>query len=96
MAVKVTCVSKPSGDNRDPHEAISKVGWINESTGATGTSTRLEIYDFIKKGGEVYVVDRFGNRVRVGTRENSSGTKFIQTYADQVWTDNLVNQPNCP
>lgn len=96
MAVKVTCVSKPSGNNLDPHEAISRIGWINESTGAQGISTRLEIYEFIKGKGEVYVTGPNSNRVYVGTRESSAtGTKYVQTYADNQWNNNLLAQPNC-
>ena len=96
MAVRITCVSKPSGDNHDPHEAISTLGWINEETGAKGTSTRLEIYDFIKnKNGKAYVIDSRGTKAYVGTRENARGTKFVQSYADKVWTNNLLSLPNC-
>jgi Protein of unknown function (DUF3892) len=96
MAVRITCVSKPSGDNQDPHEAISSLGWVNEDTQAKGISTRLEIYDFIKnKGGQAYVVDRSGNKAYVGALENARGTKYVRTYADGVWTDNLLSLPSC-
>jgi hypothetical protein len=42
-----------------------------------------------------YVTDRFGNKASVGARENNNGTKYLQTYADQVWTDNLLSLPEC-
>jgi len=97
MAVRITCVSKPSGNNQNPHEAISRLGWINEETSAQGTSTRLEIYDFIKqKGGQAYVIDRNGNKAYLGTLENAYGTQYVRTYADGVWTDNLLSLPQCP
>jgi hypothetical protein len=96
MAVRIVCANKPSGNIQDPHEAISSLGWINEETGARGTSTRLEIYDFVKnKGGTAYVIDRKGNRALVAARENVHGTKFVQTYADGIWTDNLLSLPSC-
>ena len=95
MAVKVTCVSKPLGNNLNPHEAISRIGWINESTGAQGVSTRLEIYDFIKGGGQVYVIGSGNSRVYVGCRDGSTGTKFVQTHADGQWSNNLLSQRNC-
>lgn len=96
MSVRITCVSKPGGNNLDPHEAISTLGWINEETHATGISTRLEIYDFIKnKGGQAYVTDLQGRRAYVGALENAFGTKYVRTYADGVWTDNLLSLPNC-
>jgi Protein of unknown function (DUF3892) len=97
MAVRITCVSKPSGNIRDQHEAISALGWINEETGARGTSTRLEIYEFIKtQGGTAYVIDQQGNKALVGPRENAHGTRFVQTHADGIWTDDLLSLPGCP
>lgn len=62
----------------------------------TGKSTRLEIYDFLKdKGGQAHVTDRAGNQASVYPRESANGTKFVQTYADKVWTDNLLALPEC-
>lgn len=96
MAIRVTCINKSGGYHADPHHAISDLGWVQDGTGKTGKSTRLEIYGWIKsRGGQAYVLDSIGNRAQVGTRENASGTKFLQTYADQVWTDNLLALPEC-
>ena len=96
MSVKVRCINKSGGYHEDPHHAISHLGWINEETGETGKNTRLEIYDWIKqKNGVAYVVDSRGNKAYVGTRENANGTKYLQTYADKVWTDNLLALPEC-
>jgi len=47
MSVRITCISKAGGDHENSHVAISELGWINEGTGETGKSTRLEIYDWI-------------------------------------------------
>ncbi len=96
MAVRITCVNKSDGGNQNPHEAIASLGWLNEETQTTGISTRLEIYDFIKnRGGQAYVVDRLGNKTFVGALENANGTKYVKTYADGVWTDNLLALPRC-
>lgn len=96
MAIRITCIKKSNGYHEDPHHAISELGWINEQTNKTGTSTRLEIYDWIKnKNGVASVIDARGNKTRVGTREHSNGTKYLQTYADGVWTDNLLARPEC-
>ena len=97
MAIRITCINKSGGYHQDPHHAISNLGWTNEQTGETGKNTRLEIYNWIKdKNGVAYVTDRYGNQARVGTREHINGTKYLQTYADQVWTDNLLSLPECP
>lgn len=94
--VRITCINKSEGDHEDPHHAISRLGWINEQTGENGKSTRLEVYDWIKnRGGAAYVRDARGNKATVGTRVSPSGTRFLQTYADKVWTDNLLALPEC-
>lgn len=96
MSIRITCIRKSGGFHADPHHAISNVGWINEQTRETGTSTRLAVYDWIKnRGGVAYVRDSRGNQAQVGTREHVNGVKFIQTRADRVWTDNLLALPEC-
>jgi hypothetical protein len=97
VAVRITCINKAGGQHYDPHAAISDLGWINDSTGKTGKSTRVQVYDWLKQDStnQAYVLDRFGNRAYLYPRENSNGTKFVQTFADQTWTDNLLALPEC-
>jgi hypothetical protein len=96
MAVRIRCINKSQGWHQDPHHAISHLGWTNEATGETAKSTRLEIFDFLKnRRGPAYVADNRGNRSGVYPRENEHGTKYVQTYADNVWTDNLLSLPEC-
>lgn len=96
MSVRITCISKAGGDHENPHAAISNLEWVNEADGKTGDSTRLEMYDWIKnQDGYAYVRDQNGNAVRVGTAETDRGTKYVRTYADGKWTDNLLALPEC-
>jgi hypothetical protein len=96
MAVRITCINKDGGNHENPHAAISHLGWVNEETGATGKSTRIEMYDWIKdKNGYAFVRDKEGNQVRVGTAVTEGGTKYVRTYRDNVWTDNLLALPEC-
>jgi hypothetical protein len=96
MAVRITCINKSNGYHQDPHHAIQNLGWRNEETGKTGKSTRLEMYDFLKnEDGKAYVKDSAGDKAFVYPRENSHGTKFVQTYADGIWTDNLLALQEC-
>ncbi len=96
MSVRITCISKANGDHENPHVAISSLGWVNEENNDRGTSTRIEMYDWIKeKSGASYVRDAAGNQVRVGTTETQHGTKYVRTYRDKVWTDNLLALPEC-
>jgi len=96
MAIRITCINKSGGWHADPHHAIENLGWTNEETGKRDVSTRLEIYDWLKnRQGIAYVVDTRGNKAYVRPRENVHGTRYVQTIADQVWTDNLLALPEC-
>ena len=96
MSVRITCINKSNGHHADPHHAIENIGWINEETNARGKNTRLEIYDWIKnKGGQAYVRDARNHTATVETREHANGTRYLQTRADRVWTDNLLALPEC-
>jgi hypothetical protein len=88
----VTCISKDGGYHANPHKAISHLGFT-DSSGSYRT-TRLEMYNFIEAGGSAYVKDRFGNTVYIGTAIHE-GTKYVRTYADGKWTDNLLALPEC-
>jgi hypothetical protein len=96
MSIQITCIKKSGGFHADPHHAIESLGWLNEQTGATGISGRIEIYDWLKnRGGVACVRDARGNVANVGPREHSNGVKFVQTYADKTWTDNLLALLEC-
>lgn len=96
MSVRITCINKASGYHADPHSAISHLGWIEDGTGSTDKSTRLQVYEWLKnQNGVAYVLDRFGNKAFLYPTENAAGTKFVQTYADRTWTDNLLSLPEC-
>lgn len=74
------------------HEHITDVMWSNPNDGATGQSTTATMVDWIKnKGGDARVRDTAGHDVRVGVVE--ARPPFIRTYADGVWTDNLLALP---
>lgn len=96
MSVRITCINKSSGYHDDPHHAISDLGWTEDGTGNTGRSTRLQIYNWLKNdSGVAYVQDWLGNKAYLYPRENAYGTQFVQTYADGVWTDNLLALSEC-
>ena len=96
MAVKVTCISKDSGNHYNQHEAIEKLGWLDESTGKGDICTRLEMVEFLeKKGGVAYTADQFGNKAYLYVRASVRGNKFVQTYADGKYSDNLLALIEC-
>jgi len=61
MAVRITCIDKPSGNLQDPHEAISQYGWVSEATGESKYSARAQMVEWIENGGQAYVKDAYGN-----------------------------------
>jgi hypothetical protein len=74
------------------HEHIGAVRWRNPTTGNTGENTRAEMVDWIKnKGGDARVRDDAGNDVRVGVV--NATPPYLRTFADGVWTDNLLALP---
>jgi Protein of unknown function (DUF3892) len=78
--------------NGTQHEHIAEVKWRNPQTGATGTSTREAMVNWIKnEDGDAHVRDNSGDEARVGVVEATP--PYIRTYADGVWNDNLLALP---
>ena len=89
MAVFVTARHMEGGTG---HQHISRVRWQNTvDASQVGVSTREEMVDWIKnKKGQAYVSD--GQRsISVGVID--ANPPYLRTYADGVWTDNLLSLP---
>jgi hypothetical protein len=79
-----------AADRGDEHWHLATFWWI-DATGAKGKWTRLEAHDYVAAHPRVVYVAEDGNRVLVGAHHDlKTGTKWIQTYADGVWRDNLT------
>lgn len=94
MSIRITCINKDNGDHYDPHESITHLGWINESTRESNVSTRLEIVKFIEGNGFAYVADNY-SKVYLVVRTSIHGNKYVQTLADGRLTNNLLELPEC-
>lgn len=96
MTIRITCIKKAGGQHENPHVAISDLGWVTDETGVSGRSTRLEVYEYItQKGGRVYVKDSAGNKAYLVGKISPRGTKYVQTQADGISSDNLLKLPEC-
>ena len=74
------------------HQHIAAVRWRNPNTGANGENTRTQMVDWIEnKNGEARVRDDDGDDVLVGVV--TASPPYIRTYADGVWSDNLLALP---
>ena len=93
MAVRITAIQKDNGNHNNPHEAISMYRWVNESTSESGDSTRLAMVCWMEqKDGEAYVGSG-ANKAWCYVNISARGTKFLQTYADSKWSNNLLSLP---
>lgn len=95
MSIRVSCIVKAKGNHENPYVAVAYMGWINESTGASGISTRLEIYDWIENGGEAYVIGDAGSKILVELAQTLLGTRYLRTQANGTTADHLLKLPEC-
>lgn len=73
------------------HEHIASVRWIDPADAKTGQSTRAEMVKFIETDNGRAVVGEGAAQVEVGVVNASP--KYIRTYADKKWTNNLLSLP---
>jgi hypothetical protein len=96
MAIRITCITKDSGNHENPYVAITELGWINDQTNATGRSTRIAMYDWIvNQNGYAYVKDVYGNTAKLIGAISSKGNKYVKTVADETQSDNLLKLNEC-
>ncbi len=94
MAVRIIAVRKDKGNHDNPHEAVSDYKWLNEQDKKSDITPRIDMVNWIEKGGRAYVKDNDGT-VSCYVNVSRAGTKFLQTYADNRWSDNLLSLPEC-
>ncbi len=71
------------------HAHLGTFWWVDDN-GSRGTWTRLEAYNYVKANPQQVYVSEGNRTVYVAHRENNLGTKWVQTYADRYWRDNLT------
>jgi catechol-2,3-dioxygenase len=88
MSVEITAVHMSGGDK---HQHIANVKWKNQQTSETGASSRAVMVDWIENQKGQAVVTGGGNTVNVGVVDATP--KYLRTYADGIWSDNLLALP---
>jgi hypothetical protein len=53
------------------------------------------VVQFIESGSHRFYTSEDRASAWVGVRTSAAGNKFLQTYADGVWQDNLLALPEC-
>lgn len=90
MAIQITAVQLDGGLG---HEHIARLRWTSDNQ-ETGESTRAQIVEWIEdSNGTAYTDDGRGHRAWVAVRTPARGPKYLQTHADNVWTNNLLALP---
>ena len=85
--VQVTCINKQP--RNDPYEGITHLG------GATWHWTRQQVIDSIEAKTKTFYTLVGNNRGNIGVVNGPNG-KYVRTYADGKWNDNLLALPECP
>lgn len=88
--VQVTCITKP--DVFNSHEHITHIGGVGWKWQREDVVRSIET-----KSNTFYVIDPVnGKRAYVGVvRPKDGRTPYLQTYADGLWTNNLLSLPQC-
>jgi len=84
--LQVMCVTKQPRDNS--HEGITHLG------GANWYWTRQQVIGAIESKTHTFFTVANGKRANVGVVNGPNG-KYVQTYADGVWNNNLLALPEC-
>ena len=84
--VRVTCINKQPRNNT--HEGITHLG------GATWHWPRQDVINSIEAKTNTFFTLVGGNRAEVGVVNGANG-KYLRTYADGKWNDNLLALPEC-
>jgi hypothetical protein len=95
MSIRITCIEKDSGNHENPHVAISFLGWTNEANSNSGRTSRDDMYDWVRGGGEAYVRDSAGDVAYLIAEISPRGTKYVKTKPDRTKQDNLLKLKEC-
>ena len=83
---QVTCINKQPRSNT--HEGITHLG------GSGWKWTRQQVVDSIEGKTNTFYTMVGGKRADVGVVNGANG-KYVRTFADGVWNDNLLALPEC-
>jgi hypothetical protein len=92
-AYRIDCINKP--DRFSPHEHITHVGGPRPDGSGRWKDTVPNVVQFIENREHSFYTKEGDAFAWVGVRTSTTGRKFLQTYADGIWKDNLLALPEC-
>ena len=84
--LQITCINKQPRNN--PYEGITHLG------GTGWKWSRQQVIASIESKANTFFTLVQGNRGDVGVVDGPNG-KYLRTYADGKWNDNLLSLPEC-
>ena len=88
--IEITCVTKP--DRNSTEDRINNVGGSGWKWSAEDVVARIE-----NGTNTFFVIDAARHRSNVGVVDPGNGRrKYLRTYADGDWNNNLLALPECP
>ncbi|EPL1173029.1 DUF3892 domain-containing protein [Morganella morganii] len=92
--VRITCITLSS--TNAVHEHITHVGSPQFIPQGSKWTVAQVINAIESKQHTFHVTDNYGNRANVGVvNPGGNKPKFIRTYADGKWNNNLLSLPQC-
>ena len=89
--VLVACINKR--DRNSSYEGITHLGNPNSANGGWKW-TRSQVIESIEARSNTFYTLVQGNRGDIGVVNGPTG-KYVRTYADGKWNDNLLSLPEC-
>lgn len=86
--IEITAVHMTDGAS---HQHIATVRWVNPSNANVGQTERGAMVSWLEVNGNRAVVSSGQRQVEVGVVD--AKPPYLRSYADGVWTDNLLALP---
>jgi hypothetical protein len=83
---QITCTVMSGGSG---HEHITQVGASTEHWAAAA------VVEMIEEQTDAFFTSVDGARSNLGVRKGPNGRKYLQTYANVKWNDDLLALPRC-
>lgn len=91
MAIRITHIRIPS--NGTGTESITDYQWLEESSGKVGYNSKATLVDWVDQASNSAYVRSDVSHVPVGVARPKFGAPYLRTYANGIWTDNLLSLP---
>lgn len=91
--VRITCITLSSTNKQ--HEHITHVGSPQFTPEGAKWTVAQVVSAIESKKHTFYVTDVNTNRANIGVVTPTNGPKYLRTYADGEWNNNLLSLPLC-